>query len=165
MKTKLTLALAAALSLGSVHAFAMRIAIVDVKYVFDHYNGTQSAKDKLKAQVDEQKGKLEADQDALKKKMGDLESKKSVLAEDKYDEQKKELMGEVSDLQQRIQSTTDDLQKREADMTAAIIGVIKDSVKKVAEDNKYDFVFDKSDIVYGDADDITNKVTLDLNNK
>jgi Skp family chaperone for outer membrane proteins len=165
MKNKLTLALAAALSLCSAQAFAMRIAIVDVKYVFDHYNGTQSAKDKLKAQVDEQKGKLEKDQDDLKKKMGDLESKKSVLAEDKYEAQKKELMGEVTDLQQRIQSTTDDLQKREADMTSAIIGVIKDSVKKVAQENKYDFVFDKSDIVYGDADDITNKVTLDLNNK
>ena len=165
MKTKLTLALAAALSLGSVQAFAMRIAIVDVKYVFDHYNGTQSAKDKLKAQVDEEKGKLEKDQDVLKKKMDDLQAKKSVLSEDKFKEQQDAVMGEVHDLQGRIQSTTDDLQKREADMTAAIVGVIKDSVKKVAQDNKYDFVFDKSDIVYGDADDITNKVTLDLNNK
>ncbi|HXB98232.1 MAG TPA: OmpH family outer membrane protein [bacterium] len=165
MKTKLTLALAAALSLGSVQAFAMRIAIVDVKYVFDHYNGTQSAKDKLKAQVDEEKGKLEKDQDVLKKKMDDLQAKKSVLSEDKFKEQQDAVMGEVHDLQTRIQATTDDLQKREADMTAAIVGVIKDSVKKVAQDNKYDFVFDKSDIVYGDADDITNKVTLDLNNK
>jgi len=165
MKTKLTLALAAALSLGSVQAFAMRIAIVDVKFVFDHYNGTQSAKDKLKGQVDTEKTKLQKDKDALTKKMGDLESKKSVLAADKYNDQKKALMVEVDGLQQHIQSITDDLQKREADMTAAIIGVIKDSVKKVAQDNKYDFVFDKSDIVYGDADDITNKVTLDLNSK
>ena len=165
MKNKLTLALAAALSICSTSAFAMRIAIVDVKYVFDHYNGTQSAKDKLKAQVDEEKGKLEKDQDVLKKKMDDLQAKKSVLSEDKFKEQQDAVMGEVHDLQTRIQATTDDLQKREADMTAAIVGVIKDSVKKVAQDNKYDFVFDKSDIVYGDADDITNKVTLDLNSK
>jgi Skp family chaperone for outer membrane proteins len=45
------------------------------------------------------------------------------------------------------------------------VGVIKDAVRDVAKDQKYDFVFDNSTIVYGDADDISAKVVLKLNNK
>ena len=165
MKKTLTLALAAALLGLSADAFALRIAQVDVKKVFEQYNGTQSAKDKLKKEVDEEKGKLEKDQDALKKKMGDLEAKKSVLSADKYKEQQDALSVEIRALQERIQTTTGDLQKKEAEMTSNIVDVIKEAVKDVAKDQKYDFVFDNSTIVYGEADDISAKVVLKLNSK
>jgi outer membrane protein len=165
MKKTLTLALAAAFVALSADAFALRIAQVDVKSVFEKYNGTQSAKDKLKKEVDEEKGKLEKDQDILKKKMSDLEAKKSVLSTEKYKQEQDDLSTEIRALQERIQTTTSDLQKKESDMTAAIVGVIKDAVRDVAKDQKYDFVFDNSTIVYGDADDISAKVVLKLNNK
>lgn len=165
MKKTLTLALAAGLLGLAASAHALRIAQVDVKAVFEKYSGTQIAKDKLKKEVDQEKTKLETDQDALKKKMADLEAKKSVLSPEKYKEQQQELSGEIRALQEKIQTTTNDLQKKEADMTSAIVGVIKDAVRDVAKEQKYDFVFDNSTIVYGDADDISDKVVLKLNDK
>ena len=118
MKKTLTLALAAAFVALSADAFALRIAQVDVKSVFE-----------------------------------------------KYKQEQDDLSTEIRALQERIQTTTSDLQKKESDMTAAIVGVIKDAVRDVAKDQKYDFVFDNSTIVYGDADDISAKVVLKLNNK
>ncbi len=56
MKKLLTLAAAALLALGASQAWALRIATIDVKKAFDAYNGTQTAKDKLKAQVDSREG-------------------------------------------------------------------------------------------------------------
>ena len=53
MKKTLTLALAAGFLALSANAFALRIAQVDVKKVFEKYSGTQTAKDKLKKEVDE----------------------------------------------------------------------------------------------------------------
>jgi Skp family chaperone for outer membrane proteins len=163
MKKMIILAVAA-LTLGASQAWALRIATVDVKKAFDAYNGTQVAKDKLKAQVDQEKGKLEDERDAIKKELTDLQAKKSVLSDAKYKEQEQAIGAKVSAVQEKIQTTTADLQNQEAKLTSEIVDLIKESTTKVAKDQKYDYVFESSNILFG-GDDITGSVIKELNSK
>lgn len=164
MKKTATLVLMLGLLGLSIPAFAMRIAYVDVKKAFDAYTGTQTAKDKLKRQVEEEKGKLEKDQEVLKKELGDLQAKKSVMTEAKYKEQEEKIVVKIRALQERIQTTTNDLQQQEARLTAQIVDLIKEATAKVAKKEKYDYVFESSNILFG-GDEVTSTVIKELNAK
>jgi outer membrane protein len=162
---KLTLAaLAAILVLAAAPAHAMRVAYVDVKKAFDAYNGTESAKTKLKKQVEDEKAKLEKEQDGLKKELSDLQAKKSVLTSKKYEEEEAKIVDKIKALQGRIQVTQNDLMGQEQKLTAQIVDLIKEATAKVAKKEKYDFVFESSNILFG-GDEITSTVIRELNGK
>jgi Skp family chaperone for outer membrane proteins len=166
MKKTMTLVAAAFLALGASQAWALRIATIDVKKAFDAYNGTQTAKDKLKAQVDSEKDKLEAERDAIKKELSDLQSKKSVMTDEKYKEQEQKVMAKVNEVQDKIQTTTADLQAQESKLTGQIVDLIKEATRKVAKNEKYDYVFESSNVLFGaEDDDITGMVIKELNSK
>ncbi len=164
MKKLVTIAAVALLSLGASQAWALRIATIDVKKAFDAYNGTQSAKEKLKKQVDEEKDKLEGERDAIKKELSDLQAKKSVLTEAKYKEQEQKIVTKVSAVQEKIQTTTADLQAQEAKLTNQIVDLIKEAAQKVAKKEKFDFVFESSNVLFG-GEEITSSVIKELNAK
>ena len=164
MKKILTLATVTFLTLGASQAWALRIATIDVKKAFDAYNGTQVAKDKLKKQVDSEKEKLEGERDAIKKELTDLNAKKSVMAEAKYKEAEQKIVTKVSAVQEKIQTTTTDLQAQEAKLTSQIVDLIKEATQKVAKNEKYDFVFESSNVLFG-GDEITSTVIKELNAK
>ena len=164
MKKLVTIAAVAMLSLGASQAWALRIATIDVKKAFDAYSGTQSAKDKLKKQVDEEKDKLEGERDSIKKELSDLQSKKSVMSEAKYKEQEQKIGSKVQAVQEKIQTTTADLQAQEAKLTNQIVDLIKEAAQKVAKKEKYDFVFESSNVLFG-GEEITSSVIKELNAK
>jgi Skp family chaperone for outer membrane proteins len=164
MKKLLTIAGAALLTLGASQAWALRIGIIDVKKAFDAYSGTQVAKDKLKKQVDEEKDKLEGERDAIKKELNDLQAKKSVMAEAKYKEAEQKIVAKVSAVQEKIQTTTADLQNQESKLTSQIVDLIKEATQKVAKKEKYDFVFESSNVLFG-GEEITSTVIKELNAK
>ena len=162
---KKTLILAAALlALGASPAWALRIATIDVKKAFDAYSGTETAKDKLKKQVEVEKDKLETERDAIKKELNDLQAKKSVMAEAKYKEAEQKIVAKVSAVQDKIQTTTADLQAQEAKLTAQIVDLIKEAAQKVAKKEKFDFVFESSNVLFG-GEEITSSVIKELNAK
>ena len=161
---KLSLILAL-LALGlSSPALAMRVAFVDVKKAFDAYSGTDQAKNKLKKQVEDEKGKLEKEQDVLKKELSDLQAKKSVLTQKKYEEEEAKIVDKIKARQGRIQATQNDLMSQEQKLTAQIVDLIKEATAKVAKKEKYDYVFESSNILFG-GDEITNTVIRELNQK
>lgn len=164
MKKLSIIALALGLFALTTAAHAMRIAYVDVKRAFDSYSGTQSAKDSLKKEVDDEKGKLEKDQDVLKGELSALQAKKSVMTEAKYKEQEDKIVVKIRALQERIQTTTTDLQQKEAKLTSQIVDLIKEATSQVAKRDKYDYVFEASNILFG-GDEITASVIKELNKK
>jgi outer membrane protein len=164
MKKIIIGALLAACLSAATPAFALRVAYVDIKKVFDGYQGTEVAKEKLKKEAEDQKGSLEAKQDALKKKLDDLQAQKKALAPDKYNEREQAVMGEIKDLQGQIQQVQSDLAAQEQKMTEDIIDEIREVVGKVADREKYDYVFEKSTLLYGGME-ITATVLNELNSK
>lgn len=162
---KMVMGLVMAAFMGvTTHAFALRVAYIDIKKAFDGYSGTQIAKDKLKKEAEDQKSKLEEDQDRLKKKLDDLQAQKKALAPEKYSEREATVTGEVKDLQAQIQQVQSDLAAQEQKMTEEIIDQIREVVGQVAEREKYDYVFEKSTLLYGGVE-ITASVLTELNNK
>jgi outer membrane protein len=164
MKKVVVYAFAAALAGLSVPAFATRIATVDVKKVFDAYSGTQAAKDALKKKVDEEKSSLEKEKDSLEKEASTLQGKKSVLTDAKFKEEAEALQVKERDLQEKFQKVTDKLQKEEAEQTAEIVDLIKEAASRVAKREKYDLVFEASNLLYG-GDEITASVIEEVNKK
>ncbi len=164
MKRLASVTFAAALLGLAAAAQAQRIAYVDIKKVFDAYSGTAQAKAQLKQKVDDEKAKLEADKAALDKEASDLQSKKSVLTDEKYQEDAEALQVKGRALQDKFQSVTNELQQEEAAQTAQIVDLIKEATAKVARRDKYDLVFEASNLLYG-GDEITAKVIEEVNKK
>jgi outer membrane protein len=156
--------IAGMLGLGASAHAGLRIAYVDIAKVFDRYQGTQDAKAKLKKEAEDQKAKLEKDQDKLKAKLDELQGKKKALTEEKYKEQEDKIMGEIRDLQGQIQVVQNDLQNQEKQMTSQILDEIREVVKKVADREKWDYVFEQNALLYGGTE-ITATVLKELNEK
>lgn len=165
MKRLAALAFVPALLGLSIAAHAnQRIAYVDIKKVFDGYSGTAQAKATLKQKVDDQKAHLEQEKDALDKSASDLQSKKSVLTDEKYRDEEEKLQVKGQALQEKFQSVTNELQQEEAEQTAQIVDLIKEATSKVAKREKYDLVFEASNLLYG-GDEITSMVIEEVNQK
>jgi len=159
-----SLVFASALLGLTVAAQAQRIAYVDIKKVFDAYSGTKEAKDALKQKVDEEKGRLEREKDALDKEASALQSKKSVLTDEKYQQEAEALQVKGRALQEKFQTVTNQLQEDESKQTAQIVDLIKEAVSVVAKHEKYDLVFESSNLLYG-GEEITASVIEEVNKK
>ncbi len=153
--------LAGALGLSAA-ASAERVAFVDVKKVFDAYNGTKTAKDELKKKIDQEKSELETEKDALDKEASDLESQKSVLSDSAYRSKAEALQVKGRALQDKFQSVTDELQQEEAAQTAQIVQLIKEATSRVARREKYDLVLTTDSLLFG-GDDVTAEVIQEIN--
>ena len=164
MKKPLILAAAFGLLAFASAAQAMRIAYVDVKKAFEAYAGTQKAKDSLKAEVETEKGRLEKDQTVLKDELEALKAKESVMTKVKYKEEEEKIVVKIRALQERIQTTTAGLQQKEAKLTTEIVDLIKEAIAKIAKSEKYDYVFESSNILFG-GDEITSTVIKEMNKK
>lgn len=143
---------------------AMRVAYVDVKKAFDAYSGTQAAKEQLKKEVESEKSKLEKDQDGLKAELSALQAKKNVMTDAKYKEEEEKIVVKIRALQERIQNTSQSLQQKEAKLTAEIVDLIKEATGRVAKKEKYDYVFEGSNLLFG-GDEITATVIREMNRK
>lgn len=95
--------------------------------------------------------------------MDDLQAQKGVLSKDKFLEKQQKLNQQVQKLQDKIQSVSQDLSDKEQQMTKVILDQIRSVIKDVAQDRKYDFVYDKNSLLYG-GDDITYQVIQRLDN-
>lgn len=164
MKKLAALVFSAALLGLTVAAQAQRIAYVDIKKVFDAYNGTVSAKAALKQKVDDEKAELEQEKDALDKQASELQGKKSVLTDEKYQQEAEKLQVKGKALQDKFQTVTNELQQEESEQTAQIVDLIKEATAKVAKRDKYDLVFEASNLLYG-GDEITASVIEEVNKK
>ncbi len=164
MKKMIIATLAIGLVALSGSAMALRLATVDIGKVFERYTGTETAKAKLKKQVESEKGSLEKEQEALKKKLGDLQAKKSVLTAAKYEEQEGKLAEEIKALQGKMLAKQNELQGQEKALTGQILDEIREVVQKVAKAEKFDYVLEQNAVLFG-GDDITATVIKDLNNK
>jgi Skp family chaperone for outer membrane proteins len=145
-------------------SWALRFAYVDVGEVFDQYDGTKKAKEDLKKQATKKRKELEPQQDELRHKIEDLQAKKSVYSSKKYESEENKLKQDAQDLQNQIQTVQEDLANDEKKMTKTILDEIRGIIKDMAQSEKYDFIFEKSTLLYG-GDDVTYKVVKQMNKK
>jgi outer membrane protein len=137
----------------------MHIAIVDVQRAVAETRDGRRAQDELKQMFDKRQQELDAKQSELGRERDEIERQASTLSRSAVEKRKEELQRKITELQSVFVEYNKDLQKREGELTAPIIGKLKAVVARRAEQDGYDVVLDKQATPYARRSlDLTDQV-------
>jgi outer membrane protein len=165
-------ALAAVLHAGVASGQSPRIAYVTSWRIIGpeaEFQGTRDAEQALNRDVESWNRELDERKqeiDALEK---EIEQKRLVISESKrqeLDQQRSQKKGELERRAKEIYGDGGLIERRNLELTKAIMDKVKEAVTAIARDEGYDFVFDASDanLVWANKEfDITDKVLTKLN--
>ncbi len=145
-----------------VYAQELKIGYVDIEKVFNQYSGTKSAKEKLKKDVEKEQKALEQEKDAIKKELDELDKKSAVMDKKQLSAKKEELQKKAEQLQMKTLDVQQKLLTKEKELTANIIDEIRAIIAKIGKEKKYDYIFEKTMLLYG-GEDITYLVIKAIN--
>ncbi|MCX8093017.1 MAG: OmpH family outer membrane protein [Candidatus Goldbacteria bacterium] len=148
----------------SVFAYAeeLKIGYVDIEKVFNQYSGTKAAKEKLKKDVEKEQKALEQEKEAIKKELDELDKKSSIMDKKQLSAKKEELQKKAEQLQMKTLDVQQKLLTREKELTSNIIDEIRAIIAKIGKEKKYDYIFEKTMLLYG-GEDITYLVIKAIN--
>jgi Skp family chaperone for outer membrane proteins len=146
----------------TAHVYALSVGYVDIEKVFDQYEGTKKAKDKLKKEVDAEQAALEKETNSIKKTMDDLDKKSSIMDKKELQKQKDDLQDRYEKLKLKTVQVQQDLMAKEKEMTANLVDEIRAIIVKISKDKKSDYVFEKNTLLFG-GEDITYLVIKQIN--
>jgi outer membrane protein len=136
-----------------------KIGVVDAVAALQQSQWGKTATEELKKQAEKMDADLEQKQKAFAGARDEFEKKKDVL--DQKSKSKKEQ--ELRDMQQEGQKYLMDSKGKLNDLQAALAKKVHEVVEKLAKEEKYDFIFEKTGLVYAtDKDDITKQVAKEL---
>jgi len=153
-----------AVLLFSTGAFALNVAYVDIEKAMKQYEGTKKLTEKLKSEVAKEEAILEKEQNAIKKELEDLDKKSSIMDKKELSKKKDELQTRYEKLRARTMEVQQKLLSQQKEMTANLMDEINAIVAKIARDKKYDYVFEKTMLLFG-GEDITYLVIKAMNEK
>jgi outer membrane protein len=156
------------LALGSIVLFSTattwaagspKIGVVDAVGALQQSQWGKASTEELKKQAEKLDADLDQKQKAFAGAREEFDKKKGVL--DEKSKNKKEQ--ELRDMQQEGQKFLMESKGKLNDLQAALAKKVHDVVEKFAKEEKYDFVFEKTGLVYtSDKDDITKQVAKEL---
>jgi outer membrane protein len=162
MKKLLAVILAVALFGVVSYAQELKIGYVDIEKVFNQYSGTKTAKEKLKKDVEREQKALEQEKDAIKKELDELDKKSSIMDKKQLSTKKEELQKKAEQLQAKTLDVQQKLLTKEKELTSNIIDEIRAIIAKIGKEKKYDYIFEKTMLLYG-GEDITYLVIKAIN--
>jgi outer membrane protein len=140
-------------------AAAPKIGVVDAVGALQQSAWGRQATEELKKQAEKMDADLEMKQKAFGGKKEEFDKKQSVM-DAKSKSQKEQ---ELRDMQQEGQKFLMESKGKLNELQAAVAKKVHTVVEKIAKDEKYDFVFEKTSMVYSsDKDDITKRVISEL---
>ena len=140
-------------------AASPKIGVVDAVGALQQSQWGRAATEELKKQAEKMDADLDQKQKTFAGARDEFDKKKDVL--DQKSKSKKEQ--ELRDMQQDGQKYLMDSKGKLNELQAALAKKVHDVVEKVAKDEKYDFVFEKTGLVYNtEKDDITKQVAKEL---
>lgn len=146
------------------NAYALNVGYVDVEKAIKQYEGTKKLTDKLKKDVAAEEAELEKETNDIKKTMDELEKKSSIMDKKELVKQKDALSQRYEKLKVRTLEVQQKLMTQQKEMYANLVDEINAIVKKIATDKKFDYVFEKSMLLFG-GEDITYLVIKAMNEK
>jgi len=136
-----------------------KIGIVDAVGALQQSQWGKAAADELKKIAEKMDADLDQKQKAFAGAKEEFDKKQGVL--DAKSKSKKEQ--ELRDMQQEGQKYLMDSKGRLNDLQASLAKKVHEVVEKIAKDEKYDLIFEKTSVVYSsDKDEITKQVAKEL---
>ena len=149
----------------SVGAFAQKYGHVDAQVIMQELPSYKKAEDSLKIFAKKLDNEMENQYKVYQQRVKDFEEGKAANLFTPGIEQSR--MEELQSMQQKMQAfqqgAQTDIQKMEANLLEPVIKAVKESISKVATDNKYAYIFDSSVLLFhGGGDDIGPLVKKEL---
>ncbi len=165
MKVKLTLLFAAVLLFSFSGKAQQKIGYVDSDAIMSKLPDAQDAQKQIDAQIKEWQEELDKMEKNWKSRYDDYQNRKLTMSNRKRAETEKELMSmeeKIRDYRQKKFGAKGELFKLQEDIMKPIQNKIFAAIQKVAEEDDFDYVFDRSgDVIFlytKDKWDLTQKV-------
>ncbi len=165
MKTKLSILFAIVLFASVIGVAQQKIGYVDSDAIMSKLPDAQDAQKQIDAQIKEWQEQLDKMEKNWKSKYDDYQNRKLTMSNRKRAETEKELMTleeKVRDFRQKKFGAKGELFKLQEDIMKPIQNKIFAAIQKVADEEDFDYVFDRSgDIIFlytKDKWDLTQKV-------
>ncbi len=144
MALMVTLALAAAVLSAAARAEEKRIAVVDVSYVFGHYDRVKDVQDKLQAQYDPEQKDLQKEEARLKTWKETIEQQVGMGVDIKHN---KDLFKEklafdqaMFDFQNKYEALLQKVEDRRKEEMKKVLADIRHAIATIGNAEKYDLI-------------------------
>jgi outer membrane protein len=167
MKTLRLISQAALLSLGAicmtaVNAQELKIGFVNTDRIFREASTAKAAQAKLEQEFSKREKELMDLGNALKNASDKFEREAPTLSETQRNTRQKQLMEQDREFQRKRREFQEDLNTRKNEEQQVVIERANLAVKRVAETEKYDVIFQEA-VYINPKHDITEKVLRSLN--
>jgi len=143
----------------------LKIGCVDAQRVLNECRAGKEAKGILDDLMKVRKRELQAKEDEIKKLQDEL-AKQLMLSDEVKAKRDAEIKLKTEEYRKSVKEVSQELYKREAELTEPILRDIKDAIERLGEEKGFSIILAKSDILYGaDEFDLTDKITKMLDEK
>ena len=149
---------------GYAKAEEKKIAVFDMKKVFEEYEKTKQFTKDLEEWGNTRKAEVEKKKKEIEDLMKAFYAQSGLLSDEAKKAKQKDIEDKTQDYQKKSQEIIQEFSKQEKLKTDALVVDISVAAEAVAKELKYDLLFDKKALVYG-GDDITDKVIKRINKK
>jgi len=162
MSRTIFVALTIALTVSSVGA-EMKLGYIDSQKILEQYKPYQDALKEFSRYEEELGREINTMQNDLAKIQETYERQSLLLSEKRKQEEQQSIVKKQRDLQRFVQEATDPqrgrLARKTAELSEPIIQKVNEVIKRVAEDDGFDFVLNSAALAYAKEDhDLTEKV-------
>ena len=144
----------------------VKISYIDINFIVNNSNVGKSLNEYLNSLKNKHFEKFNKIEDELKKKEGDLISKKNIVEKTEFEKKAKFLQDEIKKYKLDRKKSNDEINKNKIDNTKKILLFLDPIVKKYVDENSISLVLPKKNIIVGKKNlDITNDIINILNEK
>jgi outer membrane protein len=150
---------------SSVYAASPKIAFFDLTTVLDQSRSGKQAKEEFTREKEKIKSQMDEKARSFKTAKEEFEKKRAVMDESTRNKKTKEIVAMQQEGEKFIMESNATLSKLSNELMAPIVDKVLQIVRKIAKEDKYDYVFEagKGGIVYAnDAGDLTKRIVAEL---
>ncbi len=119
--------------------------------------------DDLKREQEKLGGDLEVKKKAFLAAKEDYDKKKDVMDEKARTRKQKELQDLAADMEKMANESTNKFNTQANEAKAPLFKKLQEIVNRIARDEKYDFIFEKTAVLFGnEKDDLTKRIASEL---
>jgi outer membrane protein len=137
-----------------------KIGYVDLRRAFYEYEKSKT----FEKELNELTGKRQSEREAKIKEISKLRDEMELLSGAAREKKQSQLEAKISDLNEFDRDTRQQLLNKKNDMFREVVDDIQKVVNGLGEKEKYDFILDSRNIMYGREEfDLTDEVVSQLN--
>ena len=145
---------------------ALKIGYVDLQRALNESESGKKAKEDFKVQVDKLQAQLKRQKDEIDSLKDQLEKKSVVMKEEERANLEDEYRRKLRDFERNYKDSQADLQKKDNELTGAIIKDLQDIIREYGEREGYTLILEatSSAVLYGTKSaDLTDEVMRQYN--